>query len=145
VGIHCADYATSLYPQKLVLTSPTSGGRLTGIVHLADLKLQSLFSLRNTNTWFCRQIVHKPVLSTTAEFKDTTIEANVYNRKQHTVLNHCPCAFCSVVRVALLIALLPEARGRAKLSLLVQGCLWTKRGHVMFWFVRSRPWTRPPR
>jgi hypothetical protein len=26
------DYATPLYPQKLALTSPTSGGRLVGIV-----------------------------------------------------------------------------------------------------------------
>jgi hypothetical protein len=32
VGIHCADYATPLYPQKLALTSPTSAGRLVGIV-----------------------------------------------------------------------------------------------------------------
>jgi hypothetical protein len=29
-----ADYATPLYPQKLVLTSPTSGSRLVGIVCL---------------------------------------------------------------------------------------------------------------
>jgi hypothetical protein len=32
--LHCADYATPLYPQKLALTSPTSGGRLVGIVRL---------------------------------------------------------------------------------------------------------------
>jgi hypothetical protein len=31
VGIRCADHAT-LYPQKLALTSPTSGGRSAGIV-----------------------------------------------------------------------------------------------------------------
>jgi hypothetical protein len=34
VGTHCADHATSLYPQKLALTSPISGGRTVGIVHL---------------------------------------------------------------------------------------------------------------
>jgi hypothetical protein len=34
VGIRCADHATSLYPQKLALTSPTSGGRSVGIVCL---------------------------------------------------------------------------------------------------------------
>jgi hypothetical protein len=28
----CADSATPLYPQKLALTSPTSGGRSVGIV-----------------------------------------------------------------------------------------------------------------
>jgi hypothetical protein len=33
VGIRCADRAT-LYPLKLALTSPTSGGRAVGIVRL---------------------------------------------------------------------------------------------------------------
>jgi hypothetical protein len=32
VGNRCADHATPLYQQKLALTSPTSGGRLVGIV-----------------------------------------------------------------------------------------------------------------
>jgi hypothetical protein len=32
VGIRHADHATPLYLQKLALTSPTSGGRLVGIV-----------------------------------------------------------------------------------------------------------------
>jgi hypothetical protein len=32
IGIHCADHATPSNPQKLALTSPTSGGRLVGIV-----------------------------------------------------------------------------------------------------------------
>ena len=31
-GIHCADHATPLYPQKLALTSPTGGGCSVGIV-----------------------------------------------------------------------------------------------------------------
>jgi hypothetical protein len=34
VCIRRTDYATPFYPQKLVLTSPTSGGRLVGIVRL---------------------------------------------------------------------------------------------------------------
>jgi hypothetical protein len=34
VGIRCADHATPLYPQKLALTSPTSGDRSVGIVRL---------------------------------------------------------------------------------------------------------------
>jgi hypothetical protein len=32
MGILRADHATPLYPQKLALTSPTSGGRSAGIV-----------------------------------------------------------------------------------------------------------------
>jgi hypothetical protein len=32
VGIRCADHVTPLYPQKLALTSPTSGGRFVSIV-----------------------------------------------------------------------------------------------------------------
>jgi hypothetical protein len=31
-GIRCTDHATPLYPQKLALISPTSGGRSVGIV-----------------------------------------------------------------------------------------------------------------
>jgi hypothetical protein len=34
VGIRCADHSTPLYPQKLALTSLTSGGRSVGIVRL---------------------------------------------------------------------------------------------------------------
>jgi hypothetical protein len=32
MGIRRADHATPLYPQKLELTSPTSGGRSVGVV-----------------------------------------------------------------------------------------------------------------
>ena len=32
MGIRCADHVTTLYPQKLALTSPTGGGRSVGIV-----------------------------------------------------------------------------------------------------------------
>jgi hypothetical protein len=31
-GIRCADHTTPLYPQKLALTSPTSGGRSVGVL-----------------------------------------------------------------------------------------------------------------
>jgi len=34
VGNRCADHVTPLYPQKLALTSPTSGGRSVGIVRV---------------------------------------------------------------------------------------------------------------
>jgi hypothetical protein len=34
VRIHCADQATPFYPQKLALTSPTSGGRSVVVVRL---------------------------------------------------------------------------------------------------------------
>ena len=34
VGTRCADHVTSLYPQKLALTSPTGGGRSVGIVRV---------------------------------------------------------------------------------------------------------------
>ena len=34
VGTRCADHVTPLYPQKLALTSPTSGGRSVGIVRV---------------------------------------------------------------------------------------------------------------
>jgi len=33
-GNRCADHVTSLYPQKLALTSPTGGGRSVGTVRL---------------------------------------------------------------------------------------------------------------
>ena len=34
MGTRCADHVTPLYPQKLVLTSPTGGGRSVGIVRV---------------------------------------------------------------------------------------------------------------
>ena len=34
VGTRCADHVTTLYPQKLALTSPTGGGRSVGIVRV---------------------------------------------------------------------------------------------------------------
>jgi len=34
VGTRCSDHVTPLYPQKLALTSPTSGGRSVGIVRV---------------------------------------------------------------------------------------------------------------
>ena len=34
MGTRCADHVTPLHPQKLVLTSPTGGGRNVGIVRV---------------------------------------------------------------------------------------------------------------
>jgi len=34
VGTRCADHVTPLYPKKLALTSPTSGGRSVGVVRV---------------------------------------------------------------------------------------------------------------
>ena len=43
VGIRCADHVTPLYPQKLVLTSPTGGGRSVGIVRLRTKATEFVF------------------------------------------------------------------------------------------------------
>jgi hypothetical protein len=45
VGIRHADYATSLYPQKLALTSPTSGGRSVDIIRYLTLVTEVIFFL----------------------------------------------------------------------------------------------------
>jgi hypothetical protein len=45
VGIRCADHVTPLYPQKLVLTSPTGGGRSVGIVRSRTKATEFCFSL----------------------------------------------------------------------------------------------------
>jgi hypothetical protein len=37
------DHVTAFYPQKLALTSPTSGGRSVGIVHLQTEFFYQLF------------------------------------------------------------------------------------------------------
>jgi hypothetical protein len=58
VGIHHADYATTLYPQKLALTSLTSGGRSVSIV-LSQTKATEFISLRKqlwTNFRYCLDI-----------------------------------------------------------------------------------------
>ena len=48
VGTRCADHVTPLYPQKLVLTSPTGGGRSVGIVRVRTKATE--FSLLYYNT-----------------------------------------------------------------------------------------------
>ena len=45
VGTRCADHVTPLYPQKLVLTSPTGGGRSVGIVRSRTKATEFSFSL----------------------------------------------------------------------------------------------------
>jgi hypothetical protein len=42
-GNRHAYYATPLYPQKLALTSPTSGGRYTGIVRSRTRAMEIIF------------------------------------------------------------------------------------------------------
>jgi hypothetical protein len=44
MGIRCADHVTPLYPQKLALTSPTSGGRSVGIVRSRTKATEFSFS-----------------------------------------------------------------------------------------------------
>jgi len=46
VGIRCADHMTPLYPQKLELTSPTSGGRSVGIVRSLTKATEFFFNNR---------------------------------------------------------------------------------------------------
>jgi hypothetical protein len=46
MGIHCTDHATPSIPQKLALTSSTSGGRSVGIVQLLT-KATEFFSFMN--------------------------------------------------------------------------------------------------
>ena len=43
VGTCCADHVTPLYPQKLVLTSPTGGGRSVGIVRVRTKATEFFF------------------------------------------------------------------------------------------------------
>jgi hypothetical protein len=45
VGIHCADHETPIYPERLALTSPTSGGRSVGIVRLRTTVTEFSFSV----------------------------------------------------------------------------------------------------
>ena len=44
VGTRCADNVTTLYPQKLALTSPTGGGRSVGIVRSRTKATEFSFS-----------------------------------------------------------------------------------------------------
>jgi hypothetical protein len=48
VGVHCTDHGTPLYPQKLALTSPKSGGCSAGIVH-SQTKATELFIINVKN------------------------------------------------------------------------------------------------
>ena len=57
VGTRCADHMTPLYPQKLALTSPTSGGCSVGIVRVRTKATE--FSFR----WFLYQVFTLAVLT----------------------------------------------------------------------------------
>ena len=46
MGIRCADHVTPLYPQKLALISPTSGGRSVGIVRSRTKAAEFSFSIQ---------------------------------------------------------------------------------------------------
>jgi len=47
VGTRCADHVTTLYPQKLALTSPTGGGRSVGIVRVRTKATEFSLGIRN--------------------------------------------------------------------------------------------------
>jgi hypothetical protein len=67
-GIRRADYLTSLYPQKLALTSSTSGGRSVGLVRS---RTQATDFILNRRLWRCYigiiilyeyiDIIHRPI------------------------------------------------------------------------------------
>ena len=50
VGTRCADHVTSLYPQKLALTSPTGGSRSVGIVRVRTEATEFSFLVLNYKT-----------------------------------------------------------------------------------------------
>ena len=50
VGTRCADHVTPLYPQKLVLTSPTGGGRSVGIVRVRTKATEFFFLIFHNNS-----------------------------------------------------------------------------------------------
>jgi len=66
VGTRCADHVTPLYPQKLVLTSPTGGGRSVGIVRVRTKATEfffyqydvQLYSVTSTNKLGSSNSIH---------------------------------------------------------------------------------------
>jgi hypothetical protein len=58
-GIRCADHATPLYPQKLALTSPTSGGRSDGIVRLRAKDMELLLFIIITTSAAYHRLIRK--------------------------------------------------------------------------------------
>ena len=58
MGIRCADHVTSLYPQKLALTSPTGGGRSVGIVRSRNKATELVLVYIRARTYFWYLTVH---------------------------------------------------------------------------------------
>ena len=65
MGIRCTDHVT-LYPQKLALTSPTSGGRIVGIIHLRTTSHGVFFLLNKIFLVFVREISTRATLGSSA-------------------------------------------------------------------------------
>ena len=64
MGIRCADHVTPLYPQKLVLTSPTGGGRSVGIVRSRTKATEFSFSFRvvdRKNVMYVTSVVYNQI------------------------------------------------------------------------------------
>jgi hypothetical protein len=64
VGIRRTDHATPLYPQKLALTSPTSGGRSVGIVRSRTKATELVTDLRGSG--YGHVIIRFPDINITA-------------------------------------------------------------------------------
>jgi hypothetical protein len=82
VSIHCAD---TLYPQKLALTSPTSGGRSVGKVHLLTkgyvlflfvCPFYLILGLPRSRLHFCLYVVAERLIAKQALYKKLLFPGN---------------------------------------------------------------------
>ena len=85
MGIRCADHVTTLYPQKLALTSPTGGGRSVGIVRSRTKATEECIEFLQKHRSFCKQ--------------DGQVKRFRY------LIGHDPCEILVVSDVGLLITL----------------------------------------
>jgi hypothetical protein len=74
VGIRRADNATPLYPQKLAVTSPTSGGRSVGIVRW-QTKGTGFVSIMHRENGIVPYLVKKEAIKFAVSFRPTSSTA----------------------------------------------------------------------
>jgi hypothetical protein len=140
VRISSADQAIALYPQQLVLTSPTSGGRSVGIVHSRTTSTECFFPGEHTEqaniTSSRLSSIHHHYQSTARGATSVVRQHTTHKQRQVLVLDpqglHVHHLFSSISSSSSRYRRPPLNARRANNNCLFDGLVCAYMLHVMF-------------